>query len=176
MGRAAANRRKAAPSPGAGEAHRDARAPQGQSQRKPPEQTGALNERAAQKAKIDTCVKEGNVAQAEALLSELVEKSNADAVSYNMVISACAKQGNGDKARAWMQKMLDNGVKPDIASFNSAIDSCARCGDTNGAGKWLSRMKEAGVQPNTITYNALINTCARSGKIETAKKWMAQMH
>merc|ERR550514_2536114 len=127
------------PPPGAGEGQ-SVQSPQA---RRPPPQSGVLSERAAQKAKIDTCVKEGNVGQAEALLSELVSKSNADAVSYNMVISACAKKGDGDKARAWMQQMLDNGVKPDIASFNSAIDSCARCGDTSGAEKWLARMKDA---------------------------------
>merc|ERR1719262_822891 len=155
LGRAAANRKRAMPGEG--------RPPQGQGQRRqaserPAEaQTGPSTERAAQKAKIDTCVKEGNVDQAEVLLTELVEKSNADSVSYNMVISTCSKKGDGEKARAWMQQMLDKGVKPDIASFNSAIDSCARCGDRVGAEKWLVRMKDAGVHPNTITYNALIN-------------------
>merc|ERR1719171_682494 len=138
MGRATANRKRVAPS-GTGDSQRDARSAQGQGQRRLLEQTGALGERTAQKAKIDTAVKEGNVQQAEALLSELVEKSNADAVSYNMVISACAKKGDGEKARMWMQRMLDDGVKPDGASFNSTIDSCARCGDTNGAEKWLAR-------------------------------------
>merc|ERR1719321_1480745 len=55
---AGANRKRAMPVPGPGEG----RAPQTQGQRKPTEgQTAALNERAAQKAKIDTCVKEGNV-------------------------------------------------------------------------------------------------------------------
>merc|ERR1719380_288284 len=106
MGRAGANRKRAMPTSGTGEANREVRAPQGQGQWKPPEQTAALSERAAQKAKIDTCVKEGNIQQAEVLLSELVEKSNADSVSYNMVISAYAKKGESDKARAWMQQML----------------------------------------------------------------------
>merc|ERR1719298_237966 len=142
MGRATANRKRVPPS-GTGDSQRDVRSAQGQGQRRPSEQTGALGERTAQKAKIDTAVKEGNVEQAEGLLLELVEKSNADAISYNMVISACAKKGDGDKARALMQQMLEKGVKPDIASFNSTIDSCARCGDLRGAEKWLAQMKDA---------------------------------
>merc|ERR1719217_1734459 len=105
-------------------------------------QTPASNERTAQKAKIDTCAKEGKVEEAEALLSELVEKSNADAVSYNMIISARAKKGDGKQARAWMEQMLEKGVKPDIASFNSVIDACARSGDVAGAEQWLARMQE----------------------------------
>merc|ERR1719335_208631 len=121
----------------------------------------ADQERNAQKAKIDSAVKEGKIEEAEAVLTELMEASNADAVSYNMLISACAKHGKSDRARHWMQQMMNKDVKPDVASFNSVIDSCARTGDIAGASKWLARMQEVGVAPNTITYNALINTCAK---------------
>merc|ERR1719324_1482627 len=106
---------------------------------------------------IDAAVKEDKIEKAEAVLNELVDASNADAVSYNMLISACAKNGKSDRANHWMRQMLSKDVKPDVASFNSIIDSCARTGDMSGASKWLTRMREIGVAPNTITYNALIN-------------------
>merc|ERR1719335_291121 len=116
-------------------------------------QSPADQERTAQKAKIDSAVKEGNIEEAEAVLTQLMEASNADAVSYNMLISACAKNGKSDRAHYWMQQMLNRNVKPDVASFNSVIDSCARTGDLSGASKWLAHMRDIGVAPNTITYN-----------------------
>merc|ERR1719443_1891737 len=152
------------------------KAPQSLSEEQPAKtQSPADSERTAQKAKIDSAIKEGKIEEAEACLTELVEASNADAVSYNMLISACAKNGKPDRAHHWMQQMLSKDVKPDVASFNSVIDSCARTGDIPGASKWLARMREIGVAPNTITYNALINTCARLGDTERAKTLMAQM-
>merc|ERR1719456_895937 len=92
-------------------------------------QSPADNQRTALKAKIDSAVKEGKIEEAEAALAELIEASNADAVSYNMLISACAKNGKCDRAHYWMQQMLNKNVKPDVASFNSVIDSCARTSD-----------------------------------------------
>merc|ERR1719506_2985839 len=86
----------------------------------------ADNERTAKKAKIDTAVKEGKIEEAEALLTELMEASNADAVSCNMLISVCAKNGKSDRAHYRMEQMLNKDVKPDVASFNSVIDACAR--------------------------------------------------
>merc|ERR1719199_1165112 len=47
-------------------------------------QSPADTERTAQKAKIDSAVKEGKIDEAEALLTDLMEANNADAVSYNM--------------------------------------------------------------------------------------------
>jgi pentatricopeptide repeat protein len=134
-------------------------------ERAPATQNPADTERNAKKAQIDSAVKEGKLEEAEALLAELVDASNADAVSYNMLISACSKQGKSDRARYWMQQMLKKDVKPDVASFNSIIDSCARSGDLAGANKWLTHMREVEVAPNTITYNALINTCAKLGDV-----------
>merc|ERR1719162_2386655 len=107
------------------------KAPQSVPPRKPVTERAAApspaeSERAVQKAKIDSAVKEGKIEEAEAVLTALTEASNADAVSYNMLISACAKNGKADRARFWMRQMLDKSVKPDVASFNSVIDSCAR--------------------------------------------------
>jgi len=75
-------------------------------ERTPATQSPADTERTAQKAKIDSAVKEGNIAEAEAVLTELMEANNADAVSYNMLISASAKAGKSDRAKYWMEQML----------------------------------------------------------------------
>merc|ERR1719375_2551603 len=91
-------------------------------ERSTPASTTADNERTEKKGKIDAAVKEGNIQEAEAALTELMEASKADAVSYNMLISACAKNGKSDRARYWMQQMINKDVKPDVASFNSVID------------------------------------------------------
>lgn len=48
----------------------------------------------AEKARLDSLLKEGKLEEACALLANLAAVSEADAVSYNMVISACAKAGD----------------------------------------------------------------------------------
>jgi len=100
----------------------------------------ASTEKITEKARLDSLVKEGKLTDAQALLTELISNSSADAVSYNMVISACAKSGDVNAAHAWMQRMLDQSVQPDVASLNSVIDSCARSGDVAGAERWLARL------------------------------------
>merc|ERR1719424_591177 len=90
-------------------------------------------ERADEKTRIEACIKMSDLAGAEACLTRLAEKGNADAVSYNMIISLCAKRGASEKADEWMRRMLQAEVAPDVASFNSNIDACARSGDFQGA-------------------------------------------
>merc|ERR1719335_1103219 len=110
-------------------------------------------------------MKAGYLAGAEMCLTRLAENGNADAVSYNMLISLSAKQGAPEKADEWMRRMLEAGVRPDVASFNSNIDACARSGDIQGAEQWLRRMSTAGIAANTVSYNAVINSCAKAGNI-----------
>jgi len=132
-------------------------------------------ERTDEKARIEACVKSKDFTGAQACLTKLSEKGNADAVCYNMVISLCGKAGKVKQAHEWMQHMLDAGVRPDVASFNSVIDACARCGDMKGAEHWLKRMDASGTSANTITYNALINACAQASDIPRAQWWMSQL-
>merc|ERR1719327_494819 len=55
--------------------------------------SAAPMEKNKQKAHLDTLLKEGNLKHAQGALTELIKQCSADAVSYNMVISACAKNG-----------------------------------------------------------------------------------
>merc|ERR1719160_1673726 len=132
-------------------------------------------EKSDEKACIEECMKGGHLESAEAALARLVAKGNADAVSYNMVISLCAKQGATERAHEWMLRMLGAGVCADSASFNSVIDACARCGDIKGAEQWLSKMLASGVAANTISHNAVINACARAGDIPRAQWWLTHL-
>lgn len=132
-------------------------------------------ERTDEKARIEACIKAKDLEGAEACLGRLAEKNNVDAVCYNMVISLCGKLGQIKQAHAWMQRMLDAGVRPDVASFNTAIDAFARVGDITGAEHWLKRMETAGMCANTITYNAVINACARASDVPRAQWWMSRL-
>merc|ERR1719169_417433 len=132
-------------------------------------------EKADEKTRIEACVKAADLDGAEACLTRLAEKGNADAVSYNMIISLCAKKGAPEKADEWMRRMLQAGVRADVASFNSNIDACSRSGDIQGAEEWLSKMSAAGIGANTVSYNAVINACAKAGNIPRAQWWMQQL-
>merc|ERR1719158_739855 len=54
----------------------------------------AQADKCKQKTRLDSLLKEGNLKDAQVVLTELINQSSADAVSYNMVISACAKNGD----------------------------------------------------------------------------------
>merc|ERR1719217_1959209 len=129
-------------------------------------------EKADEKTRIEAYVKAADLDGAEACLTRLAEKRNADAVCYNMVISLCAKKGAPEKADEWMNRMLQSGVRPDVASFNSNIDACSRSGDIRGAEQWIKKMSTAGIEANTVSYNAVINACAKAGNIPRAQWWM----
>ena len=54
---------------------------------------------------------------------------DANVVTYNSVINACARCSNGPRAEFWFQKMIDAGVQPALFTFNSLINAFVKAGD-----------------------------------------------
>ena len=65
--------------------------------------------------------------------NECVRDLQADVVSYNAVIDACAKHGDVDRAEAWLRRVLRDGVQANVVSCNTVVDACAKHCDVDKA-------------------------------------------
>jgi len=113
------------------------------------------------------------VARAEKWLSKMLDAGvEANVVSYNAVINACAKAGDQVQASAWLKWMSDAKVQPNAISYNAVLDACAKAGDTERSATTFDAMKEHGIQPTIVTYASLARPFARKGvwrKVEEIK-------
>eukprot|EP00543_Licmophora_paradoxa_P009771 CAMPEP_0202461078 /NCGR_PEP_ID=MMETSP1360-20130828/47667_1 /ASSEMBLY_ACC=CAM_ASM_000848 /TAXON_ID=515479 /ORGANISM="Licmophora paradoxa, Strain CCMP2313" /LENGTH=522 /DNA_ID=CAMNT_0049082991 /DNA_START=131 /DNA_END=1696 /DNA_ORIENTATION=- len=93
-------------------------------------------------------------------------------VTYNTVISACAKAGEVGMAKSLLQRMTKHGgtgVRPDIVSFNSVISACANQSRWKDALRILDKChRTPGVDPDIITYTNAMRACAKGGNPERA--------
>ena len=67
----------------------------------------------------------------------------ADIISYNTVMKACAEASDVARAEHWMSTMLKAGVKANTVSYTTVIKACAAARDVARAEHWLSMMLKA---------------------------------
>lgn len=132
---------------------------------------------------IGSCVVEGAWERAIDHLSDLrtVNPSagcleTPPAAAYAAAANACARAGQGLRARALIAELAELAAKeggsvekPTIECYNAVIAGCAIAGDIDGALRTLKEeIPKAGLRANTKSYNHLLAGCARSGRWETA--------
>ena len=64
-------------------------------------------------------------------------------VTYNILMSSCAKMRDAVGAEQWMLQMLAEGVRPCTVSFTAVISAFAKLGDLEKAERWFQHMEEA---------------------------------
>ncbi len=52
-----------------------------------------------------------------------------DVITYNTVISACAKRGDMERLERWLARMEEENVVPNAITYTSVISACAKGGD-----------------------------------------------
>jgi pentatricopeptide repeat protein len=74
-------------------------------------------------------------------------------VTYNTVISACARSREVGMAKNLLSKMRKEGIRPNEVSFNSVIGACASTARWQDALAVLDQCyREPGVTPNIYIY------------------------
>jgi len=74
-------------------------------------------------------------------------------VTYNTVISACARAREVGMAKSLLAKMQRAGIRPNEVSFNSVIGACASTARWKDALDLLDQCyREPGVTPNIYIY------------------------
>jgi pentatricopeptide repeat domain-containing protein 1 len=76
-------------------------------------------------------------------------------VTYNTVISACARAGEVGMAKSLLVKMRKQGLTPNTISFNAVMSACASTSRWRDALSILDQChREPGVYPDIITYTS----------------------
>jgi len=96
-------------------------------------------------------------------------------VCYSALILACSRLGDAKKAEAWVSKMAEDQVVPNVQCYNNVISACARCRAADRAQEWFAKMLEAGVKPNSSTYCGLVDAWSRMGDTARAERTLAKM-
>ena len=76
----------------------------------------------------------------------------ASVLSYNSVVSVCAKVGATTKAEGWLGDMTKRGVAPDMISCSTVINASLQRQLKDRAAHWLAEMKACGQTPSNFNY------------------------
>jgi len=125
----------------------------------------------------DPCKRKANdIDRAQAWFHRMVDAGvEADTVTYNTVINACARVGDAEQAEDWMRHMVENGVSPGQLTFNSMLNACAQAGDIPRCEKWLSKMRGHGLGPDGVSFGTVIHGCVKAQKMSRAEQLLQEM-
>nr|CAG8524070.1 2786_t:CDS:2 [Entrophospora candida] len=103
-----------------------------------------------------------------------LEVCQPDEMTYSLMIHACAKEKNAEKAFDLYKEMLEQGLKLTGITYNSLIDACSKRKDIFFYKKKIAfdlvqEMKEHGCSPDLITYNSLMYACAINKDLKLAR-------
>lgn len=85
-----------------------------------------------------------------------------DRVSFNTLITACARAKLPTEAEAAFAQMERRGLVPDQQSFSSVLLAHSRAGDAARSQHWFDRMVSSGIAPDDIAFNTLLAAHADS--------------
>jgi len=124
---------------------------------------------------LNAGAKAGDLALVEKWWNSMSKGCEPTAVSYNIMISACAQAKNGNRAEYWFDKMVRDGFKPCNVTYGTLIDANAKRGNAVQAQLWALRMYSAGITLDIMAYNSLISVCGKSGDLVKAEFWLNHM-
>ncbi|XP_023638184.1 pentatricopeptide repeat-containing protein At3g49740 isoform X2 [Capsella rubella] len=99
------------------------------------------------------------------------QMSEKDVVSWNSLISAYARHGEGESAVSTYKTMRDKGeVDPDAATFAAVLSACSHAGLVEeGLEIFNSMVEYHGLIPNTDHFSCLVDLLGRAGHLDKAE-------
>jgi len=95
--------------------------------------------------------------------------------TYQITLSACARTGDLQQAKALLARMEAEGMPPDAGHFTTLVTSCARTKAEGEARQVMETMKERGMTPDVITYTGLLSCMAGETAIDSADEVWQEM-
>ncbi|CAJ1359252.1 unnamed protein product [Effrenium voratum] len=109
------------------------------------------------------------------LALNLYEKKRWDAAAVvNATMNACVRGSCWPLSLQLLQRMVKDGLQPDLVSFNSAIHACEKGGAWVLALQLLARLEEA-LQPDVISFNAAMSACSEGQRWAGALLLLSEM-
>ncbi|KAF5196783.1 Pentatricopeptide repeat-containing protein [Thalictrum thalictroides] len=82
-------------------------------------------------------------------------------VTYSILIDSFSKSGKLDVALFFLDKMVEEGVRPSVYPSNSLIDGCSKLRKLSISEKLFDEMTKVGLTPTVVTYTSLISGYCR---------------
>lgn len=96
-----------------------------------------------------------------------------NSVSWNSMIAACARHGNGSEALQIYEDMITEGVKPTDVTFLSLLHACSHVGLVDKGMELLESMdKVYGICPRMEHYACVVDMLGRKGLVNEAKSFI----
>merc|ERR1719217_1189547 len=95
---------------------------------------------------------------AEKWLAKMLEAGvEPNVITFNAVIAACAKAGNGQRCEHWLEKMRHAGVQPNSFTYNSAAKPYVVKGDYERVEKFMSDLRSEGSPLDDFCLTSLLH-------------------
>ncbi|ESQ45559.1 hypothetical protein EUTSA_v10010148mg [Eutrema salsugineum] len=129
---------------------------------------GQVNETLIGNALINMYSQCGTIQKSLEVFNQMSQK---DVVSWNSMISAYARHGEGENAILTYKTMQDEGkVDPDAATFTAVLSACSHAGLVNEGLEIFNSMVEFhGVVPNVDHFSCLVDLFGRAGYLDEAE-------
>ncbi|AES82510.1 PPR containing plant-like protein [Medicago truncatula] len=101
------------------------------------------------------------------------QMTQKNSVSWNSVIAAFARHGDGFKALQFYEEMRVEGVAPTDVTFLSLLHACSHAGLVEKGMELLESMtNDHGISPRSEHYACVVDMLGRAGHLNEAKKFI----
>ncbi|KAE8719523.1 Pentatricopeptide repeat-containing protein [Hibiscus syriacus] len=89
-------------------------------------------------------------------------------VTWNTMIMAFARDGDGHKSLKLFEQMEKDGVQPDAVTYLAVLCACNHAGLVEDGLRLFNTMGKHGVKPNVKHYGSLVDLLGRAGRLKEA--------
>ncbi|KAM7481371.1 hypothetical protein LguiB_005954 [Lonicera macranthoides] len=99
-----------------------------------------------------------------------------NSISWNSIIAACARHGNGSKVLELYEQMKSKGVEPTDVTFISLLHVCSHVGLVDKGMEFLESMETVyGLSPRMEHYACIVDMLGRAGRLNEAKSFIKKL-
>ncbi|GLT41433.1 hypothetical protein SLA2020_154990 [Shorea laevis] len=104
------------------------------------------------------------------------QMSQRNPISWNTMIAAFARHGDGPKALQLYEEMVSEGVQPTDVTFLSLLHACSHVGLVEKGMEFLKSMSEVhGIYPKTEHYACVVDMLGQAGLFNEAKTFIQEL-
>ncbi|KAF3432177.1 hypothetical protein FNV43_RR26916 [Rhamnella rubrinervis] len=126
-------------------------------------------------ARLDMCVKCGNVAKAKNMFEEMPKRN---VITWSTMILGYAINGESEKALGLFSRMQKEDVEPNYVTFLGVLSACSHAGLVNEGRAYfdyMARSNDKNVQPRKEHYACMVDLFGRSGHLGEAYRFIKSM-
>ena len=135
--------------------------------------TGVEQELTVSSSLVDMYAKSGLVHEARRLFDRMSERST---VTWNSMIFGLANSGHCLKAVGLLDRMLQEGTKPDHLTFTAVLTGCSYGGMVEtGKALYRAMREEYGIEPRLEHYACMVHLLGGAGRLDEAHNFIKAM-